>query len=256
MDTFLIFAAVGFLAQMVDGALGMGYGVVASTVLISSGVSPAMASASTHLAKLFTTAVSGGSHIFHGNVDWRLFARVAPAGIVGGILGTFLVTGATGAAIRPYVIGYLGLLGVYIFARAFFPLRRRALRGAVVVPVGTAGGFGDAIGGGGWGPIVTTSLIGAGGEARTVVGTVNTAEFVVTVAISASFVVALLTGHWEDAKNISDNGLAVGGLIVGGLLAAPLAGYAVKVLPRRLLTAGVGLLIITLAVVQLAPLVF
>lgn len=111
MDVILLYAVVGFLAQIVDGALGMAYGVVSSTVLISAGVPPATASASVHAAEIFTTAASGASHIWHRNVDWQLFARVAPAGVIGGVVGAFVLTGVSGETIRPWIVGYLALMG-------------------------------------------------------------------------------------------------------------------------------------------------
>lgn len=254
MDDFLLFALVGFLAQLVDGALGMAYGVVSSTVLIASGVPPATASASVHAAEIFTTAASATAHIVNRNVDWRLLRRLAAAGIVGGLVGTYILTGTDGGTMRVYVMGYLAFMGFYILTRSVYPFPRKAVRGAIVVPVGAVGGFADAVGGGGWGPVVTSSLIGAGGEARSVIGSVNTAEFFVTVAVSAGFLAAALTGHWEDAGSVTGQATAIGGLIVGGVLAAPLAGYAVRVLPRRVLTAGVGALILGLSLSQLLPL--
>ncbi len=245
---FFIFAAVGFLAQIVDGALGMAYGVVSSTMLLAFGVPPAAASASVHAAEMFTTAASATSHVAHRNVNWRLFWRLAPAGILGGILGTYVLTAIDGAVLRPFVTTYLGLLGVYILYRAFRsrgPYREP--RTGVVLPLGVAGGFVDAAGGGGWGPIVTSSLIGSGGAPRFVVGTVNTVEFFVTTAVSAAFIVALLTGHWEEADGIGKYIWSVAGLVVGGVLAAPLAGFVVRIIPARRLMLLVGGLVITLA---------
>ncbi|ODT79460.1 MAG: hypothetical protein ABS76_19945 [Pelagibacterium sp. SCN 64-44] len=248
---FLIFAAVGFLAQIVDGALGMAYGVVSSTMLLSFGVPPAAASASVHAAEMFTTAASATSHVSHRNVNWRLFWRLAPAGIVGGVLGTYVLTAIDGAVLRPFVTLYLGLLGLYILYRAF---RVRAVyrepRTGVVLPLGVAGGFVDAAGGGGWGPIVTSSLIGSGGAPRFVVGTVNTVEFFVTTAVSMAFITALLTGHWEEAEGINHYLWSVAGLVVGGVLAAPLAGFVVRIIPPRRLMVLVGCLVMGLACFQ------
>lgn len=163
-DSFLLFAVVGFLAQIVDGALGMAYGVVSSSVLLSFGVPPAAASASVHAAELFTTAASAGSHVWHRNVNWRLLGILAPVGILGGVVGTYVLTAVDGAALRPFVAGYLGLMGLYILYRA----SRSATpvdshRAGLVAPLGLVGGFADAVGGGGWGPVVTTGLVGSGG---------------------------------------------------------------------------------------------
>ena len=248
---FFIFAAIGFFAQIVDGALGMAYGVVSSTMLLAFGVPPAAASASVHAAEMFTTAASATSHVSHRNVNWRLFWRLAPAGILGGVLGAYVLTAIDGAVLRPFVTIYLGLLGIYILYRAF---RIRAAyqqpRTGIVLPLGVAGGFVDAAGGGGWGPIVTSTLIGSGGAPRYVVGTVNTVEFFVTTAISVAFLTALLTGHWEEAAGIDRHIWSVAGLVVGGILAAPLAGFVVRIIPAQRLMLLVGCLVVSLACFQ------
>lgn len=254
---FFIFAVVGFLAQVVDGALGMAYGVVSSTMLLSFGVPPAAASASVHAAEMFTTAASATSHVRNKNVNWKLFWRLAPAGIVGGVLGTYVLTAIDGAVLRPFVTLYLGLLGVFILYRA---LRMRGPykepRTQIVVPLGVAGGFVDSAGGGGWGPIVTSSLIGSGGAPRYVVGTVNTVEFFVTTAVSVAFITALLTGHWSEAEGIDRYFWSVAGLVVGGIVAAPLAGFVVRILPANRLMLLVGCLVIALAGYQTWELLF
>lgn len=250
-DLFYVFLLVGFLAQLVDGALGMAYGVVSSSVLLAFGVPPAAASASVHTAELFTTAASAGSHVWHRNVNWNLFSRLAPVGIAGGVLGTYVLTSIDGDVLKPWVAGYLGLMGLYILYRGFRsvrPIERHST--AIVAPLGAAGGFMDAIGGGGWGPVVTTGLIGTGGAPRQVIGTVNTVEFLLTAAVSTAFVVALLTGHWSEAEGLTSYLWPVLGLIVGGLFAAPLAGFVTKAIPARQLTITVGLLISALAVYQ------
>lgn len=250
-DSFVLFAVVGFLAQIVDGALGMAYGVVSSSVLLSFGVPPAAASASVHAAEMFTTAASAGSHVWHRNVNWRLFLALAPAGVAGGLAGTFLLTSFDGDLLRPLVAAYLGVMGLYILWRAFRrPPAIDCPGPKTAAPLGLAGGFMDAVGGGGWGPVVTTSLLGAGGRPREMIGTVNTAEFFLTTAISAGFLAALLTGHWEEAGDLWRYGQAVAGLIVGGVLAAPLAGVVVKTVPARPMTVAVGVLVVVLAVYQ------
>jgi len=248
---FFIFAAIGFFAQIVDGALGMAYGVVSSTMLLAFGVPPAAASASVHAAEMFTTAASATSHVRHRNVDWRLFWRLAPAGIAGGVLGTYVLTAIDGAVLRPFVTIYLGLLGVYILYRAFrVRAAYRIPRTRIVLPLGVTGGFVDAAGGGGWGPIVTSSLIGSGGAPRYVIGTVNTVEFFVTSAVSVAFITALLTGHWVEADGIDRYFWSVAGLIVGGVLAAPLAGFVVRIIPPQRLMVLVGGLVVLLACFQ------
>lgn len=250
LAVFLLFAGVGFLAQIVDGALGMAYGVISSTVLLAFGVPPAMASASVHAAEMFTTGASGVSHISHKNVNWRAFAFLAPTGMIGGAAGAYLLTGIEGDAIRPFVIAYLALIGFYILFRVFRPFPRKPIPLPLTPPLGLVGGFLDAIGGGGWGPMVTSSLIGAGAAPRHVIGTVNTAEFFVTTAISAAFVTALLTGHWDEAGLLTDYVPAVAGLIIGGLCAAPFAGWIVKIAPARAMTAAVGVLVVGLSIWQ------
>ncbi|RFC63340.1 sulfite exporter TauE/SafE family protein [Fulvimarina endophytica] len=253
MSDFLLFLLVGGLAQLVDGALGMAYGVVSSTVLISFGVTPATASASVHTAELFTTAASGTAHAIHRNIDWKLFWRLVPFGVLGGVVGAYLLTSFPGAVMKPYVAAYLTLIGVYLFSRSFRKIPSRPVPGSVVPPLGLAGGFLDAVGGGGWGPIVTTGLLGAGGQPRYVIGTVNTAEFLITVAVSMSFLFALLTGHWQES-DFASHGFAVLGLIVGGVIAAPFAGYIVKRLEEKVLLRLVGGLITSLGLVQVAQL--
>ncbi|MDZ4087081.1 MAG: sulfite exporter TauE/SafE family protein [Tabrizicola sp.] len=254
-DSFLLFAVVGFLAQIVDGALGMAYGVVSSSVLLGFGVPPAAASASVHAAELFTTAASAGSHVWHRNVNWRLFRVLAPVGILGGVTGTYLVTAVDGDVLRPYVAGYLGLMGLYILFRAWRVARPiDSHKPAIVAPLGLVGGFADAVEGGGWGPVVTTGLVGTGGAPREMIGTVNTVEFFLTFAVSLAFVLALMTGHWEDAGGLVQYASAVAGLIVGGVLAAPLAGYVTRMMPPRILMIAVGVLVSLLAIYQISRL--
>lgn len=247
MDTFLLFLLVGFLAQAVDGALGMAYGVVSNTVLLAVGVPPATASATVHAAEVFTTGASATSHVLHRNVTWRLWAPLTAAGIVGGVIGAYVLSGVDGRAIKPFILGYLAVIGVWIVIRGLKEHRPRHIRGLWGAPLGLVGGFMDAVGGGGWGPTATTALVGAGKEPRRAIGTVNAAEFFVTVAISATFVWALVTGHWREAGALQDHAWAVGGLIVGGLVAAPFAGWIAKTVPTRILTLMVGGLIILLA---------
>ncbi len=248
MDTFLLFMLVGIVAQAVDGALGMAYGVISSSVLLAFGVPPATASASVHGAEVFTTAASAGSHILHKNVEWRLFIPLAVAGVIGGVIGAYVLSGIDGKVIKPFVIAYLALMGCYILWRATQNTPHKVIRPAwIVAPLGAVGGFFDAIGGGGWGPTVSSSLVGAGAEPRRAIGTANTAEFFLTVAISATFVWALVTGHWKDADALTNHASAVAGLVVGGLLAAPFAGWITKAVPQRALTYGVGGLLLLLA---------
>ena len=250
-DSFALFLVVGFLAQIVDGALGMAYGVVSASVLLAFGVPPAAASAAVHAAEVFTTAASAGSHVVHRNVDWRLFRVLVPAGVVGGVTGAYVLTSIDGDVLKPYVAAYLGVMGIYILVRAWRSLTPiDSHHSGVVIGLGGFGGLADAVGGGGWGPVVTTGLIGNGGAPRQTIGTVNTAEFFLTTAVSLSFLTALLTGHWEEAEGLRAHGAAVAGLVVGGLIAAPMAGYVVRLVPHRRLMAMVGVLICAIAVYQ------
>lgn len=244
MDDFLLFLLVGFLAQMVDGALGMAYGVISSTVLLSFGVPPATASASVHAAEVFTTAASAGSHTVNKNVNWKLFAPLALGGVIGGGAGAFLLTSIDGDAIRPWITAYLAVMGLVIIWRATRQTRERLFPRRFAGPLGLAGGFFDAIGGGGWGPTVTTTLVGSGQDPRVSIGTTNTAEFFVTSAVSATFLVALLTGHWEEADGLAAHAASVAGLVLGGLVAAPFAGVIARIAPRRALTYGVGAIVL------------
>lgn len=252
MSEFLMFLAVGFLAQMVDGALGMAYGVISSTTLLAFGVTPAHASAAVHAAELFTTAASGSSHLYHRNIDWKLFWRLMPFGVIGGVVGAFVLTSFPGSAMKPYVTVYLAFVGGYLILRSFRKIPSRPVPTKFVAPLGLSGGFLDAAGGGGWGPIVTTGLLGFGGTPRYVIGTVNASEFLITLSVSLTFLFALLTGHWAEAGELSDNLTAVGGLIVGGLLAAPLAGLFVSRIKETALLRIVGSLIVLLSGFQAA----
>jgi len=254
MHEFILFMLVGFLAQAVDGALGMAYGVISSTTLLAFGVSPAHASAAVHAAELFTTAASGSSHLYHRNIDWKLFWRLMPFGVIGGVLGAFVLTSFPGGAMKPYVTLYLALVGCYLIMRSFRKIPSKPVPAAVVAPLGLGGGFLDPAGGGGWGPIVTTGLLGFGATPRYVIGTVNASEFLITLSVSLTFLFALLTGHWEEAGELTQNAAAVAGLILGGLLAAPLAGIIVRKLKEKVLLRLVGCLIVLLAGWQTAQL--
>ncbi len=254
MSEFLLFLFVGLLAQTVDGALGMAYGVISSTVLLSFGVPPATASASVHAAEVFTTAASAGSHAMHRNVNWKLFAPLAIGGCVGGALGAFVLTSVDGHVLRPYIAAYLAAMGLLILHRAWKGRSPRPFPARLSGPLGAVGGFLDAVGGGGWGPTVTSAMVGSGEEPRISIGTANTAEFFVTSTISATFLAALISGHWQGETGLSTHMAAVGGLILGGLCAAPIAGLMVKLIPVRALTWLVGVLVLALAGYQTARL--
>ena len=246
---FWLFAAVGFAAQLVDGALGMAYGVVSTTVLLANGVPPATASASVHAAKVFTGAASAVSHIAHRNVDWRLLVLLAAGGMLGGVVGTYLLTSVDGEQIKPFVVSWLGLMGLVILYRAWKGARPKPFSWKGPFPLGLVGGFFDAVGGGGWGPVVTSTLLGSGADPRKAIGTTNAAEAFVAAAVSAAFLAALVSGHWE-TDDLAQHLWSVLGLIAGGVVAAPLAGWMTKVLPIRALTWIVGLVVTGLAIWQ------
>ena len=245
----LRFGGVGVVAQLVDGALGMGYGVVCSTVLMSLGVLPASVSASVHAAKVATGAASAASHGAYKNIEWKLLLALSIGGVVGGGLGAYVLTNLDGKMLRPYVAAWLGLMGVVILWRAARGTRPKVLGGTRPLPLGFVGGFFDAIGGGGWGPVVTGTLLGAGSDPRKAIGTVNTAEFFVATAVSAAFLWSLIFGGWK-ADGLKELTWSIAGLIGGGIIAAPIAGWTTKVLPIRLLTWLVGFLVISLAIWQ------
>lgn len=232
---FLPFVLIGFAAQLVDGALGMAFGAINSTLLVSAlGVPPAAASASVHAVETFTTAASGISHVVHRNVDWRLFFRLAIPGVIGGVLGAYVLSNIDASIARPLVMTYLALIGVYILWRAWHgPGAPRNPR--VVEPLGLVGGFLDAAGGGGWGAVVTSNLLIQGASPRQTVGTVNTAEFFLTATVSATFIATL---GWKAFT------LQTIGLLIGGLLAAPFGAVLVKRLSARTLMTAVGVLLV------------
>lgn len=245
-----IFLVIGFFAQLIDGALGMAYGVISSTALLTFGVPPAQASAMIHAAECVTTAASGTSHIAHRNVNWPLFWRLAPAGIVGGVAGAYVITSFDQTLVKTVVVAYLAVLGFLIFLRAFREPAEHEPRLKHVIPLGVAGGFLDASGGGGWGPVVATTLMGRGHTPRYVIGTVNTVEFFVTMAISAAFIWMLVTERLIVEGGFQQLGMALGGLLVGGVMAAPLAGHVTKIVPTRILFGAVGVLVVALSVWQ------
>lgn len=212
---------------MIDGALGMAFGQISSTLLIALGVPPAAASAGVHTAETFTTAVSGISHVAHRNVDWRLFFRLVIPGVIGGVLGAYVLTSVDASVAKPFVLVYLTALGLYLFYRGVMH-RHTEKAPKVVAPLGLVGGFLDAAGGGGWGGIVTSNLLVQGSNPRKTIGTVNTAEFFLTVTISATFIVTL---GWAAFT------MATLGLLIGGVLAAPFGAWIAKrINPDTLLT--------------------
>jgi uncharacterized membrane protein YfcA len=224
---------VGLIAQTVDGALGMAYGITSTSFLLAAGASPAVASASVHIAEVFTTGVSGVSHLKLGNVNKNLFLRLLVPGMIGAVTGAWLLSSIDGDAIKPYVAGYLLLMGLYVISKVFRKIRQQRGEPRHVAKLALTGGFVDAVGGGGWGPVVTTTLIGTGHDPRTTIGSVNLAEFFLTFVSAIAFAVLVGEGPW----------VVVAGLVVGGLFAAPFAAYLTSRLSTKTLLALVGTVI-------------
>lgn len=232
-----IFILVGFFAQLIDGTLGMAYGVSCNSFLLSfGGLSAAAASAAVHLAEIFTTLVSGISHWKMKNIDKKLFLSLLLPGVLGGILGAYVLSEFDGERIKPFVCIYLIIMGGVIIYKVFRTPKKLDIKGGIY-PLGFIGGLSDAVGGGGWGPVVTSTLIAVGEDPKKTIGSVNTAEFFVTFAQTLTFAAFIGYSHsiWP-----------VIGLIVGGMLAAPLAALLCKKLPLKPLMFIVGLIIVIL----------
>lgn len=234
LTALLPFVAVGFAAQLVDGALGMAFGVISNTLLVGVlGVPPSLASQRVHVVECFTTATSGISHLLHRNVDARLFFRLLVPGMVGGVCGAYLLTALDAGVVKPFVLLYLAFVGIYLFwCGLMYPPAKREARH--IAPLGLVGGFLDAAGGGGWGPVVTSNLLIQGAEPRKVVGTVNTVEFFLTLTVSAAFI-------WR--MGIADLAGATLGLLIGGIAAAPFGAFAAKRIPAKAMLVMVGVVL-------------
>ncbi|MFM1824524.1 MAG: hypothetical protein RI888_111 [Pseudomonadota bacterium] len=240
-DLFYEAILVGLLAQLVDGSLGMAYGITSTSFLIGIGATPAAASGAVHVAEIFTTAFSGISHIKFGNVHKDLFKKLVIPGVIGGIVGAYILTSIDGKLIKPYITVYLLLMGLFILRKAFVLIKHNNKKIKHVRKLALTGGFLDAIGGGGWGPIVTSSLIGQGNSPRHTIGSVNTAEFFVSFATGITFILLGSAGHW----------ILVAGLIIGGLFSAPFAAYLTSKLSTKKLLIAVGFLITAISIYNL-----
>jgi uncharacterized membrane protein YfcA len=238
MRKLIVLAIVGFFAQLIDGALGMAYGVTSSSLMLAAGLAPAAASASVHLAEIGTTLASGASHWRFGNVDWKIVLRLGVPGAIGAFAGATFLSGLSSDAAKPWMAGILLCLGVYVLLRFTFgslktPDGKTSLRARFLSPLGLIAGFIDATGGGGWGPVATPTLLVSGKvEPRKVIGSVDTSEFLVAIAASVGFFIG-----------IGNEGVKLGyvlALLAGGLLAAPIAAYLVRVIPPQLLGSMVG----------------
>jgi uncharacterized protein len=242
MRGLLVLGAVGFLAQLIDGSLGMAYGATSTTLVLAAGVAPAAASASVHLAELGTTAVAGLSHARFGNVDWQTVRRIGIPGGLGAFAGAVLLSAIPGDVAEPWMAAILLAIGVYVLLRFAVgrpprPRGRPYVRFRYLVPLGFGAGFVDATGGGGWGPVATPTLLATGKmEPRKVIGSVDTSEFVVALFASAGFLIGLGTSEIPFRY--------VGALLAGGVAAAPIAAWLVRFVTARLLGAAVGGLIV------------
>ncbi len=238
MKNVLVLAVVGLIAQLVDGSLGMAYGATSATLLLAIGISPALASASVHIAEVGTTLASGVSHWRFGNVDWRKVILLAIPGGLGAFVGAIAVSYVAADLAKPFVAVFLFGLGVYVLGRFSFrrkekPVKVRPITGKFLGPLGLVAGFMDAAGGGGWGSIATPTLLSSGRmEPRKIIGTVDTSEFVVASSASVGFLLALSFQQipWQ----------IVGALLAGGVVAAPIAAWVVRILPMRILGTSVG----------------
>jgi uncharacterized membrane protein YfcA len=226
----------GFVAQLIDGALGMAYGVTASSLLIAFGFPPAATSATVHAAECFTTGASAISHHAFDNIDRALFKRLLIPGIAGAVLGATILSTLPADALKPWVAGYLLLMGLIIVGKAFreFPPRSVTTH---IAPLGFTGALLDTMGGGGWGPVVASTLIVRGNHVRTTVGTVNAVEFFVTFSASITFFLTIGLTNWQ----------MILGLALGGLPAAPLGAWVCRHYPVKKLMVLVGLLVVVLS---------
>jgi len=236
VEILWFFILVGFLAQVVDGALGMAYGTISNALLLSAGVPPAISSASVHFAEIFTTSISGFSHLKLGNVDKNLFKKLLIPGVLGGVLGAYILTNIDGNKIKPFIGIYLLIMGIRILYKVINMHKQseeKITRRRHYSVLGLLGGFFDAIGGGGWGPIVTSTLVSDGKNPRKTIGSVNAAEFFVTISEVATFIALLSQFNWS----------VIIGLIIGGSLAAPFAALITKKIPAKALMISLGCII-------------
>lgn len=229
-----MFILIGVAAQAVDGALGMAYGVTANSLLLGVGVPPAASTAAVHLSEVFTTGFSGFSHWRMGNFNRSLFLKLLIPGTIGAVAGAYLVSIIDGAILKPFISAYLLIMGIYILRKAFVHhAAQKSAREGAVAPLALFGGFVDSVGGGGWGPVVTTTLLGRGHAPKETIGSVNSAEFFLTIASATAFAALVGFGYWT----------AIVGLVIGGVFAAPFAAWLCQHLSTKQLLMMVGVLI-------------
>lgn len=233
--------AVGVLAQTIDGALGMAYGITSNTFLLASGISPAVATASVHIAEVFTTGVSGLAHFRMKNVNPKLFFRLLVPGLCGAVGGAYFVSSIDGDTLKPYISIYLIIMGLYLVSKIFHHYKPSKSEPRHVAKLALFGGFVDSVGGGGWGPVVTTTLIGSGHDPRMTIGSVNFAEFFLTFGSAIAFSLLVGSGPWP----------VVAGLVLGGVFAAPFAALLTRKVHAKTLLVMVGTLISLVSVANL-----
>jgi uncharacterized membrane protein YfcA len=239
---FTFFLMVGFGAQLIDGAIGMAYGLTATSVMLAMGTPLSVASASVHAAEVFTTGASGLAHWRLKNVDFSLFRRLVIPGMIGGALGAYVLSSTPGEHLRPFVSIYLLGMACVILYKALRHAPPEGVPQKHIRTLGLLGGFLDAVGGGGWGPMVTSTLVGRGAEPRFAIGSVSIAEFFVTLTVSAMFIATIGLQLWP----------IVAGLVVGGILAAPIAAYAAKRMPAKAIMIIVAFVIMGLSLRDLS----
>lgn len=239
-DEFLMYVVAGFAAQLVDGALGMAYGVSASSMLLGFGLPPATVSATVHAAECFTTGASGLSHWRFGNIDKALFKKLLLPAMAGGAIGAFILSSLPGEAMRPWVALYLMIMGGVIMFRGLVRVPPRQVK-TKIIPLGFFAALIDALGGGGWGPITASTLIARGQDVRYAVGSINAAEFFVTLSVSLTFLMTIGFSH----------GHIILGLALGGFIAAPFGAWLCRRVPARPFMLAVGAVIIGLSLYNL-----
>jgi uncharacterized protein len=250
MSEFWTFAVVGFLAQIIDGTLGLGFGIISASVLLGQGIAPPLVSAAVNAAKIPTTGTAAFSHFINKNLDWSIVIALAVFGSIGGTLGMLLLTSLKGQALTTLITTYMFLIGGLIIWRGIRGTSPRILPSAWKRLIGFVGGIIEGIGGS-WGPVVTTSLLGSGVQSRFAIGSSNFAEFAVSVMVFTAYLVAFYVGHWEGGTDWRTVAYPVGGLVLGGLPAALAGGWLSRIAPSRLLTVAVGLLAIGIAIYRL-----
>lgn len=243
MNKLIIYILIGFMAQMIDGSLGMAYGVSCRTFLRTVAKLPSpIASAVIHIAEIPSSLVSGISHYKIGNVDKNLLPRLLIPGVIGGVLGAWILVDL-GDRIAAVIDIYLIIMGIIILRKAIRTGQKGSLSNKLIPPLGFAGGFLDAVGGGGWGPVVTSTMVAAGDDVKKTIGTVNAAEFLVTIAETTTFAIFI--------SDFSSYGYIIIGLIIGGVVAAPMAAKLCSIIPERVLMAIVGVVIIALNIINM-----